>query len=327
MVVGIGGYYGYKNAGDEAILQALVQGIHARGHQALVLSANPRDTAQKLGVEAVHRYHPLAVPRALARADRFVLGGGGLLQDKTSRRSLGYYLGLVRLAQRLKTPTTVFGVSLGPLSRRGERVLARTLAKVPLVVRDRRSLDYAERLGLKAELGADLALLLEAPQAAREPGLVIVIPRQGVPAEPLHAAARRLRTLHYEVLALGLQPGRDEPALELFEYFPKEATADPQRVLYLMASAEYVISTRLHGMVLAAVAGTPFAGINYDPKVAAFAEETGAPLLPVEVPRAETAALVQARVEPDWAAVERLKQRARESLDRLLLTPAPTSGA
>ena len=327
MVVGIGGYYGYKNAGDEAILQAMVQELKARSHSALVLSAAPRATAGELGVEAVHRYHPLAVPAAIRRVDRFVLGGGGLLQDRTSRRSLAYYLGLVRLARRLGKPTAVFGVSLGPLSPRGERAVARALAGIPLVVRDRRSLRYAERLGIKAELGADPALLLEPPPVAREPGLVVVIPRHGVPPEPLYAGARRLLNLHYDVLILGLQPGPDDQVLEVFEHLPKEATRDPRRVLYLLKSAEYVISARLHGMVLAAAAGTPFAGVDYDPKMVGFAEETGAALLPLEPTAGEIAALVQGGIDPDWGAVERLKARARASFDRLFPTPAPTSGA
>ena len=327
MVVGIGGYYGYRNAGDEAILLAMAREIRARGLEALVLSASPQETAEALGVEAVHRYHTLAVPRALARVDRFVLGGGGLLQDKTSRRSLAYYLGLLRLARRLGRSVSVFGVSLGPLSPRGERAVARALAGIPLVGRDRRSQRYAERLGLAAHLGADPALLLPPPSVAREPGLVVVVPRHGVPAEPLHAGARRLLNLGYEVLVLGLQPGRDEPVLEVFEHFPKETTGDPRRALYLLASAEYVISARLHGMILAAVAGTPFAGVEYDPKVTGFAEETGAALLPLEASPGEIAAMVQGGVDPDWNAVDRLKERARQSFDRLFPTPAPTSGA
>ena len=327
MVVGIGGYYGYKNAGDEAILQAMVRELKIRGHRALVLSASPRETARELGVEAVHRYHPLALPAALRRVDRFVLGGGGLLQDRTSRRSLAYYLGLVRLARRLGKPVTVFGVSLGPLSPRGERRVARTLSGVPVVVRDLRSLRHAERLGLRAELGADPALLLEPPQIVREPGLVVVIPRHGVPAEPLYAGARKLLILGYDVLVLGLQPGPDDLTLEIFEYLPKEASRDPKRVLYLLRSAEYVISARLHGMILAAAAGTPFAGVHYDPKVASFAEETGSALLPLEPTPNEIAALVQGRIGPDWNAVEQLKARARASFERVFPTPAPTSGA
>ena len=32
MVVGVAGYYGFRNAGDEAILEAIARELKARGH-------------------------------------------------------------------------------------------------------------------------------------------------------------------------------------------------------------------------------------------------------------------------------------------------------
>jgi len=318
MVVALGGYYGFKNAGDEAMLFSLVAELKARGHEPWVLSQTPNETARELGVRAFARANPKALVKALRGADLFLLGGGGLFQDTTSRKSLVYYLGLLQLARLLGTRAAAFGVSLGPLSALGERMVARGLAPFPLVVRDRLSLAYAERLGLKAELGGDPALLLKAPQLAREPGLVIVIPRHNVPVRPLLEAAKRLRALGYSVLALALQPGADDETLAAFEEFPREATGDPRRALYLLRSAEYVLSARLHGMVLAAAAGTPYAGVVYDPKVKGFAEDTGAPALPPDTDPRALAALVESHIAPDWNAVQAVKRRARASLERLL---------
>ncbi len=327
MVVALGGYYGFKNAGDEAMLLSLVSELKRRGHEPWVLSAAPGETAREYEVQAFPRMRPLSLFRVFRRADYFLLGGGGLFQDRTSKRSLAYYLGLLRLARFLKTPAAAFGVSLGPLSPAGERAVARTLRSLPLVVRDRRSQAYARRLGLEAELGGDPALLLPAPELAREPGLVLLIPRYQVPVEPLVAAAERLHKLGFPVLALALQPGRDEAVLEAFRGIPKEATGDPKRALYLIRSAEYVVSARLHGMVLAAAAGTPYAGIAYDPKVEGFAEDTGAPLLPLRPDPREVVALVQSGRAPDWRAVNAARRRVRASLDRLLPAPTPAGDA
>jgi len=326
MVVGVGGYYGYKNAGDEAILLALVRELKARGESPLVLSARPRETFERYAVDAAHRYFPWSILKAFSRMDRFLLGGGGLLQDSTSKRSLAYYLGLVALARRLKRPVTVFNVSLGPLSPEGERRVTRALKDVPVFVRDRMSLNYAHRLGLRAQLGADPALLLPPPKVAREPGLVVIVPRYGVNPRPMVSASYRLLKLGYDVLVMALQPGMDEETMEEFHRLPKEVTADPKRALYLVASAAFVISARLHGMVLAAAAGTPFAGINYDPKVEGFAEETGAPLLSTEAKTGDLVQTVTYGLEPDWDRVARLKQRARASFDALFPTPAPANG-
>jgi len=327
MVVALGGYYGFKNAGDEAMLLSLVTELKSRGHEPWVLSASPEETARELEVRAFPRMQIAALIRVLRGADFFLLGGGGLFQDRTSRRSLAYYLGLLRLARFFRTPAAAFGVSLGPLSPVGERAVSRALRGLPLVVRDSKSLQYARRLGLSPELGGDPALLLRAPEVAREPGLVVIVPRYQVPVEPLVAAAERLQKLGHPVLALALQPGRDEEVLDAFTGIPKEATGDPRRALYLFRSAQYVVSARLHGMILAAAAGTPYAGIAYDPKVEGFAEDTRAPLLPLQLDPREVVALVQSGRSPDWQAVNAARRRVRASLDRLLPAPTPAGGA
>jgi Uncharacterized conserved protein len=95
MVVGVAGYYGFKNAGDEAILEAIARELKARGHQVLALSGDPRCTREEHGIRAAHRLNPLA----LLQADLWLLGGGGLLQDATSPLSLLYYLSVLRLAR------------------------------------------------------------------------------------------------------------------------------------------------------------------------------------------------------------------------------------
>ena len=322
----LGGYYGFKNTGDEAILRAIAQELKARGHAPLALSASPRETRAMHGIPAAQRWNPFSVYWSLRRAGRFLLGGGGLLQDKTSNHSLDYYLGLLRLARWLGKPAAGFNLSLGPLSARGEAKVARAFADTPLIVRDRRSLHYAERLGLKAQLGADPALLLEPPRVPKEPGLVVMIPRYGVSPVPFRRLYARLIKQGYEVFALGLQPGFDEEAIAEISRLPHEVTADPKRALHILASAQFVVSARLHGMILAAVAGTPFAGIDYDPKVVAFCEETGAPLLSQD---ADAATLIQVATqgfEPDWKKIEALKARARASFDLLFPSPQPANG-
>lgn len=318
MVVGVAGYYGFKNAGDEAILEAILRELKARGHRAVVLSGNPALTREEHKTPAYHRLNPLV----LLKADLWLLGGGGLLQDFTSRLSLRYYLGLLRLARLFRKRVVVFNQSLGPLSPWGERRVAQALKGLPVILRDQDSLAYAERLGLKAELGADPALLLTPPPVAREEGLVLVIPRAGEAyregVKSLYAAANHLLHEGRQVLVLLMQPGYDDEVAEVFLHHRIERTGDPRRVLYLAAQAGYVISMRLHGLILAAAAGTPFAALAYDPKVAAFAKETGAyhQDLPGDPLLLAKAALYGRG--PDWDKVARLKERARRSFDLAL---------
>ena len=55
----ISGYYGYSNAGDEAMLSAMIDVLTEFDPQAhiTVISGNPVDTKKRHGVDAVHRFH------------------------------------------------------------------------------------------------------------------------------------------------------------------------------------------------------------------------------------------------------------------------------
>ena len=122
---------------------------------------------------------------------------------------------------------------------------------------------------------------------------------------------------------LGFQPGFDEPALELFDGFTRELSGDPRRVLYWIAQAGYVLSLRLHGLILAAAAGTPYAGGSYDPKVKAFCEESGAPYW--ELP-GDPEAMVRValhRSGPDKSALRDLRVRAAEGFNHVWGRPEP----
>lgn len=322
MVVGVAGYYGFKNAGDEAILEAIAREIKARGHQVIALSSDPKQTAREHGIRAAYRLNPLA----LLKADLWLLGGGGLLQDATSSLSLLYYLSVLRTARLFRKRVVVFNQSLGSLTPWGERQVQRYLKGVPLILRDQDSLAYAQRLGLTGTLGADPALLLTPPPVKREEDLVLVIPRAGVDPEAilnLYITANHLVHEGKRVLVLLLQPGYDDEVAKVFYLHRIEATSDPRRVLYLAAQAGYVISMRLHGLILAAAAGTPFAALSYDPKVAAFAKETGAYYqeLPGDPIKLSKAAMYGRY--PDWEKVAALKERARQSFNLVLGEASP----
>ena len=97
----ISGYYGFDNIGDESILRTLVTSLRERipDCSLTVLSHDPAATREKYGVEAVERMSPLAIARAVRRCDMLISGGGSLLQDVTSSKSLHYYLAIIRFAQ------------------------------------------------------------------------------------------------------------------------------------------------------------------------------------------------------------------------------------
>jgi len=152
----IAGYYGCGNLGDEAIRVALRQELAGRGIDAIWLTAQPR------AKDEIDRKSMLRVYAAVRASRALILGGGGLLQNKTSNRSLLYYLGLIALARLARRPVFLIGQGIGPIRGRFWRRLTRIVLKRASYTgcRNQGSVSVLRSLGLNAVLDADLFFLL-----------------------------------------------------------------------------------------------------------------------------------------------------------------------
>jgi polysaccharide pyruvyl transferase WcaK-like protein len=217
---------------------------------------------------------------------------------------------------------------VGPLSEGGKRAVARALRGVPVAVRDKASQRLLADLGIEAALTADAALLLELPQQAIQPDApVLLIPRAGYPeiTSALLGVAKALVATGQPVAAMPIQAGEDGPCLEdmkaqlpALQLWRPQA---PQEALEHVARARYVVSGRLHGLIFAALAGRPFSGLVYDPKVAAFLDESGARAHPLPPNVAALLEEVRRACPPDAHRLARIKARAQEGrawLERVL---------
>ena len=88
----------FYNVGDEAILQSIIKALHEEDPtlELVVLSNDPDYTRKMYGVEAVNRWDIRAIYKEKVMA---ISGGGSLLQDKTSIKSILYYTGIMRIAR------------------------------------------------------------------------------------------------------------------------------------------------------------------------------------------------------------------------------------
>jgi polysaccharide pyruvyl transferase WcaK-like protein len=76
----------------------------------------------------------------------------------------------------------------------------------------------------------------------------------------------------------GLLQGLDQQGLvpeALRQRSSEVLVADHQEALELFADAGLVLAMRLHGLILAALAGSPCTALSYDPKVSAAAAAIG----------------------------------------------------
>ena len=151
----ISGYYGFDNFGDEVILSTLVENLKKfkKPPQITVFSSNPKKTAKELGIESAHSFNLKDILINLAKCDYLISGGGSLLQDVTSKKSLIYYLGIITLSQILGKKTIIFAQGLGPIKNKFlKKLTAKTLKKVKYItVRDEKSIELLNSWGIKAE--------------------------------------------------------------------------------------------------------------------------------------------------------------------------------
>ncbi len=302
----LSGYYGYGNAGDEAVLAGLVAGFKAARPvgelETVALSGSPGETQAAHGIAAVDRYRPIALLREIGRADLVLSGGGSLLQDVTSAHGIFYYLGVVRMAQVLGRKTMFIAQGIGPLKRTHSRRLVRSVANRlnAVTVRDAASAALLRAIGVTRppiEVTADPALLLSdspLPPAGEGPGMGAASfgvalrlwgGQEGIAAHVADACASVLSGRR--ALLLPMQAGSDKPVAEQFARQWHQGNQAGNRatlcslekgltpLLANIASCDLMIGMRLHALILAAAVGVPSVALSYDPKVDAFMQGSG----------------------------------------------------
>jgi len=303
----VSGYYGFQNAGDEAILEAFVQSTQdlPLPTQVTVLSKTPIETAGKYGVQAVYRFRAFAVLRAIRNTDVLVSGGGSLLQDKSSTRSIIYYLAIIRLAKLLGKPVMLYANGIGPVVRPANRRRVRRVVSRADMITLREESSRAELLdmGVKAaelHVTADPIFLL---QGADESGAVQALRQAGVPEDRpvIGLSVRTLRTgadfvrqmarfgdrvteeLDCHVVFVAMQRPQDVTVSRaIMAQMIKPATIlgselSPEVLIGACGQMELVVAMRLHTMLFAAKAQTPVIGLVCDPKIAYYLEKLQMP--------------------------------------------------
>ena len=171
----ISGYYGEKNAGDEAILAAILQEVELRDPAAefTVLSFDPGDTARRHGVTrslevmSTSLRSPALLRAAMKRADLLISGGGSFLHEadfemhgrsfllrQGKLRPIPYFLSIVLMARAQGLPVMWYAQGLGPLHTTAARRLVARAATMSQAVtwRDPESARLAYEIGVRSPL-------------------------------------------------------------------------------------------------------------------------------------------------------------------------------
>jgi polysaccharide pyruvyl transferase CsaB len=301
------GYYGFSNAGDDAILEAIQQAIHEASDDiaVTVLSNDPELTRKQYGMDAIPRFRFWNVFSALRHSDALLSGGGSLLQDTTSTRSLLYYLSVIRCAQWLGKPVMLYANGIGPVRKPGNRRRVKKVVEQAALVtlRDHSSARELADMGVTRsdllvtadpvfhlspappERGTDL--LAQSGIQADTPFLAVSVrdwPDTGAFCRELARLCDHLSRHHgLRVLFLLMQPAKDRTTAQLVRSLMEEPShlldvpCTPRELMAVLGQARLCLAMRLHTLIFAARMAVPSMGLVYDPKVDSYLQELSLP--------------------------------------------------
>lgn len=286
------GYYGEHNLGDDALLAVLLNELE--GPWTPVITARDQQAVASMtpGIETVNRRSLRSVLQALKEVDVLVLGGGSLLQDSTSTRSLIYYILLIWRAKLLQKPVFLWGQGLGPLKRRLSRVLVRSTLRVisSATWRDSGSMNQSIQWKLEIPMTVGPDPVWGHPAPEWKSGSSLILCWRPTPLltnlgwQRLINALYEFSEMHdFKVIWLAFHDHQDIKLLDDLEQqliVPQKlldrsttiAAESITKVQNLFRESRMVIAMRLHALILASIGGVPTSALSYDPKVTAAAD-------------------------------------------------------
>lgn len=298
----ISGYYGFNNIGDESILRAVVDNLKDKLEdiEITVLSQNPQSTAEKYGVGSVDRRAIWGILKSVKKCDLLVSGGGSLLQDVTSKKSILYYLFIMWIAIFFRKKVFIYSQGIGPIiSNINRRLTTMTLKKVSgIVVRDETSKEFLIELGIDEKnvvVTADPVLRIK--KVGLEQGNEI-LEREGFTKNPESITVgfaireKKLASNFVDELCISMNRLIDEENAQIvlipFHFSEDMAVIETieQRMegrvssirnkyltaemLSIIGNMDVLVGVRLHSLIHAAIMDVPMIAISYDPKINSF---------------------------------------------------------
>jgi len=291
----VAGYFGFQNAGDELILESIINNVtkEIKDVQITVLSSNPVETARSFNVSAVYRWNPISVVRAIKGCDLLICSGG-LYQDITSSPSLYYYLILIVIARMLFKKIILYGVEFGPITYEFNKRILRIILKFvdKITVRSKGSFDFLKDTGINGNLilSGDPALNIFIKPINRyvskkinRIGMILRRPSSSVNEQILilsQFCQSIIKRLDVELIFVPFHLEQDLYfSLEIIRNLDSKANAvrwnNPGELYNILSNVDFIISQRLHGLIIGAVLRIPILGISNDPKFANFMQELG----------------------------------------------------
>lgn len=279
----LGGYFGFGNLGDEAILEAAVEiflSLGIKKEQICILSASVGEHRTRYGVDAVDRWSVKEIFKTLRVSKSLFLPGGGLFQDATSVRSCFYYWTLCKMARLCGAPVCALGQSVGPLRSKWAAEMARNAFRgmSAVTARDVRSAEILRSYGVDVSLMPDTTYALDLrPISIDRGGPVLINIRptgtdNAVCREKVLKICKYLESKDKKMRFIAMS---EEDLALCPEYMEALLVRTAGELADAADTASAAVGMRYHFAVLLSSLGIPVAVSSYDPKLSSFAEESG----------------------------------------------------
>lgn len=286
----ISGYYGFKNFGDETILSVLVTHLKKLGVDITVFSSDTEFTSNTYQVNSINSFDLKNVISAIKSSDVVISGGGSLLQDVTSLKSLVYYSLIIAVGLLFNKKVIIFAQGIGPVNNKSARFILMNLLKLCtlVTVRDQASLNLLSQFKVNAKLVCDPVYSLEI--------------KRGYSSGAVGVQLRSFKTMSDNLLhklALFIAKNFSDRKIEIFslqealdfelcKYFENilnninpaiKTEIVTKDVINRIAALDFMIGMRFHALLTAIKCGIKTCAINYDIKVEKLAKEASIPII------------------------------------------------
>lgn len=307
----ISGYYGYENMGDDSLLQQIINSIKTLEPNAKItaLSKTPKKTSRIYGVNSIYRFNIFAIRKAMKNAKLLINGGGNLLQNKTSKRSLMYYIYIMKSAKKHGLKLMLYASGIGPLYGEKYKNITRDILNQAdiITLREHLSVEEINTLGVEnfnMSVTCDPAFYLD---PAADNWIKYVMYREGLSLNKKYfmIAPRYIKDVHsslpddfdkriaeacvqierkYKItpVIIPLQPQNDSAICKkIAEYTGGKVISglSASELAGLTKYMEFVASVRLHLLIYAISAGTPVLAIDCEPKITALFDRINLPYI------------------------------------------------
>lgn len=300
------GAYGRGNAGDDAILEAIVQEMRALAPERTicVMSRRPQETRLTYRTGAVYTFNIFSILRRFRRAALYINGGGTLMQDVTSTRSIWYYCYTLRAAKKRGCKVMMYGCGIGPINRAGNRKMAAKTIQGSvdrITLRDENSRQELARMGVTRpdiRVSADPTIILDAApyevvslameQSGIDPsgryigfglrnwkGLDAALPAIAAAADYAYEKHGLTPVFVPIEFPSDLTPAERVGALLHCPWYAVRTRQPIEVTIGILARMKTVVGIRLHSLMFSAGQGVPVVGMSYDIKVDSFLKYIG----------------------------------------------------